>query len=186
MKKILFSILPVAALGLVTLSSVSDPLPIGAAAPNADLKMKGVRHRISHLDADLALHGNDATVQGLRAEFHENPVVLSGTLRNLVPYILFKDQRLVIEAKGSSPHIDLAALLRSDDAQTANAKDYTLVLPASIELDLQAHVAELVFEEFTATDIDGRLRMKDRVFTSSPVSFNTASGKVTGTLSLTP
>ncbi|MFZ1333493.1 MAG: AsmA-like C-terminal region-containing protein [Flavobacteriales bacterium] len=151
---------------------------------DADLKMKGVRHRISHLDADLALHGNDATVQGLRAEFHENPVVLSGTLRNLVPYILFKDQRLVIEAKGSSPHIDLAALLRSDDAPTTNAKDYTLILPASIELDLQAHVAELVFEEFTATDIDGRLRMKDRVFTASPVSFSTASGKVTGTLSL--
>ena len=42
MKKILFSILPVAALGLVTLSSVSDPLPIGAAAPNADLKMKDI------------------------------------------------------------------------------------------------------------------------------------------------
>ena len=37
MKKILFSILPVAALGLVTLSSVSDPLPIGAEAPNAIL-----------------------------------------------------------------------------------------------------------------------------------------------------
>lgn len=42
MKKILFSILPVAALGFVTLSSVSDPLPIGAAIPNADLKMKDI------------------------------------------------------------------------------------------------------------------------------------------------
>lgn len=86
---------------------------------DADLKMKGVRHRIRHLDADLALHGNDATVQGLKVEFHENPIVLSGTLRNLVPYLLFKDQRLVIEAKGSSPSIDLAGLLRSDDAATA-------------------------------------------------------------------
>ena len=151
---------------------------------DADLKMKGVRHRISHLDADLALHGNDATVQGLKVEFQDNPIVLSGTLRNLVPYLLFKDQHLVIEAKGSSPRIDLAGLLRSDDAPTAQAKDYTLTLPASIELDLQANVKELLFEEFTATDITGRLRMKDRVFTASPVSFNTASGKVTGTLSL--
>lgn len=42
MKKILFSILPAAALGFITLSSVSDPLPIGAAVPNADLKMKDI------------------------------------------------------------------------------------------------------------------------------------------------
>ena len=42
MKKILFSILPVAALGVITLSSVSDPLPIGATVPNADLKMKDI------------------------------------------------------------------------------------------------------------------------------------------------
>ncbi|MBL7725022.1 MAG: thioredoxin family protein [Chitinophagaceae bacterium] len=42
MKKVLFSILPVAALGFITLNSVSDPLPIGAAAPNADLKMKDI------------------------------------------------------------------------------------------------------------------------------------------------
>ena len=40
MKKVLYSILPFAALGLITLRPVSDPLPIGAAAPNADLKMK--------------------------------------------------------------------------------------------------------------------------------------------------
>lgn len=42
MKKVLYSILPVAALGLITLSPVSDPLPIGATAPNADLKMKDI------------------------------------------------------------------------------------------------------------------------------------------------
>mgnify|MGYP000991670541 CR=1 FL=1 len=42
MKKVLFSILPVAALGLLISGPVSDPLPIGATAPNADLKMKDI------------------------------------------------------------------------------------------------------------------------------------------------
>jgi autotransporter translocation and assembly factor TamB len=67
---------------------------------DATLKLKGVRHRIEHIDADLAVHGNDATVQGLKLEFQDSHIELSGTLRNLMPYLLFDDQRLVIEAKG--------------------------------------------------------------------------------------
>jgi len=150
---------------------------------DATLKLKGVRHRIEHLDADLAMHGNDATVEGLKAEFQGSPLQLSGTLRNLMPYLLFDDQRLVIEAKGSSPRIDLAALVRTDEASAA-AKDYTLTLPASIELDLRTQVAELVFEEFKATNIVGSITMKDRQLRIFPMAFYTANGKVSGGLEL--
>lgn len=154
-----------------------------AALRDATLKLKGIRHRVTHLDADLALQGNDATVQGLKVEFQENPITLTGTLHNLMPYLLFEDQHLVIEARGASPRIDLAALLRSEGA-SSSAKDYALVLPAAVELDLQARVDELVFEEFKATDINGRLRMKDRRLSVSPMTFNTASGAVLGSLDL--
>lgn len=150
---------------------------------DATLKLKGVRHRVEHLDADLAIHGSDATVQGLKAEFQGSAINLSGTLRNLMPYLLFNDQRLVIEAKGNSPRIDLAALVRSEEAAT-NAKDYLLTLPASIELDLQARVDELVFEEFVATSIVAQVNMKDRLLRISPMTFKTASGSVSGGLEL--
>jgi hypothetical protein len=153
------------------------------ASRDATLKLKGVRHKIEHLDADLAIHGNDATVQGLKAELQGSSVVLSGTLRNLMPYLLFDDQRLVIEAKGSSPRIDLAALISSEGA-SSSAKDYTLTLPSSIELDLQARVDELAFEEFRATGINASVSMKGRVLRVSPMSFATASGKVNGGLEL--
>lgn len=153
------------------------------ASRDATLKMKGVRHKIEHLDADLSIHGNDATVQGLKATLQGNAVVLSGTLRNLVPYLLFNDQRLVVEAKGSSPRIDLAALVSSEGASTS-AKDYRLTLPSSIELDLQARVDELVFEEFTATGITAAMSMKGKVLRVSPMTFATANGKVNGALEL--
>src|SRR5690606_28090133 len=84
---------------------------------DASLKLKGVRHRVEHLDADLAVQGNDATVQGLKLEFQGSPVTLSGTLRNLVPHLLFTHQRLTIEARGSSPRIDLGALLTSEPGE---------------------------------------------------------------------
>jgi hypothetical protein len=153
------------------------------AARNATLKLKGVRHTVQQLDADLAIHGNDATVQGLKTVLQGNELVLSGTLRNLMPYLLFDDQRLVIEAKGSSPRIDLAALISSEGADAAS-KDYELTLPASIELALQARVDELVFEEFKATDIRGTVNMKGSILRVSPMTFATTSGTVSGALEL--
>jgi len=150
---------------------------------NATLKMKGLRHGVTALDADLTLQGNDATVQGLKAEVQGNPIAISGTLANLVPYLLFDDQRLAITARAGSPRIDLAAWLTEEGARKG-AQDYALVLPAAIELDVQAKVDELVFEEFKATGINGHLYLKDRQLRVDPVTLNTAGGAVLGSLAL--
>lgn len=151
---------------------------------DASLKLKGARHRITHMDADLALQGNDAAVNGLKAEFHGNPIQLRGYLRNLVPYLIFNDQKLVIQAQGSSPNIDLAGLLEEDGPGGNTTNDHVLTLPRTIDLDLSAQVDRLVFEKFTATGITGNIRIKDRVLSVSPMSFSTANGSVTGDLLL--
>ena len=150
---------------------------------DATLKMKGIRHIVSGLNTELALDGNNAEVRALSCTLQGSELRLSGELRNLMPYLLFRDQPLAIVAKGSSPRIDLAALLRTEGA-SSSAKDYTLKLPALVQLDLQAHVEELVFEQFRATGITGTITMKDRVLRASPVMFNTAQGGVLGTLAL--
>ena len=151
---------------------------------NATLKLKGLRHRVTQLNAEFTLNGNDATVKGLTAQFQGQAIELSGTLRNLMPYLLFDDQRLLIEAQARSERLDLAALLLSDDQSASTGTDYSLTLPALIGIDLQARIAELVFEQFKATDISGTIRMHDQRLTIAPVSFNTASGAVLGDLEL--
>ena len=42
MKKMLFAALPLAALAMITLKPLTDPLPIGSAIPNPELKMKDI------------------------------------------------------------------------------------------------------------------------------------------------
>ena len=150
---------------------------------DATLKVKGVRHKVEHLNAEMGLHGNDATVRGLKAVVQGSPIELSGTLRNLVPFVLFGDERLAIEAKGRSERLDLAALLQSDGPKASNS-EYAVVLPATIELDLRAQVDELVFEDFRASGIHGTIRLKDRVLRASPITFSTAEGAVLGSLEL--
>jgi thioredoxin-related protein len=52
MKKILFAALPIAAIAFMAFKSISEPLPIGAALPNAESKMKDISGKeISFKDA---------------------------------------------------------------------------------------------------------------------------------------
>lgn len=152
---------------------------------DASLKLKGVRHRITGLNAALALKGNDAQVNGLRCTLQGNAIELTGTLRNLMPYLLFPDQHLTIAAEGRSPKLDLASLLSPANAGNgSHASDYVFKLPAFIDLDLKAQVGELVMEQFTAQAITGTVRLQDQVLSMAPLSFRTAGGTVAGDLRL--
>src|SRR5712671_4052518 len=52
MKKILFAALPVAALAVLALKPISDPLPIGSPIPNPEVKMKDISGKeVSFKDA---------------------------------------------------------------------------------------------------------------------------------------
>ena len=154
---------------------------------DASLKLKGVRHRLSGLNAKLALKGNDAQVDGLRCDVQGNAIELSGTLRNLMPYLLFPDQRLVIDARGASPRLDLAALISTAEIsgnEGSASGDYAVKFPALIDLDLRATVDELVFEDFSAQKIVGTISLQDRVLSIAPLSFRSAEGTVSGSLRL--
>jgi len=153
------------------------------ALKDASLKMKGLRHRITALNAELALRGNDALVHGLRFNLQGNTMELSGTLRNLMPYALFKDQRLTIEAKGNAPEIDLASLLESPGGSKGGSS-YAFTLPALIDLDLTATIGQLRMEQFRAEAIACRLRMHGQQLALAPLSFRTAEGAVSGSLDL--
>lgn len=154
-----------------------------ASLHDASLKLKGVRHRLTGLNAELALKGNDALVNGLRCSVQGSPIELSGTLRNLAPYLLFPDQRLTIDARGSSPRIDLVALFTDDGPESpGTAHHYAVKFPALLDLQLAARVDELVFEDFSAQEIVCTVSLKERVLEVTPLAFRTAEGRVSGTL----
>jgi hypothetical protein len=137
------------------------------------------------LNGSLALKGNDATVHGLRCELQGNTIALDGTLKNLVPYLLFTDQHLMIEANGSSPRIDLGTLLADTPTNTSAAPNtYVVRFPAGVDLALHAKVDELVFEDFSATEIRGDIALNDQVLRVRPITFRSAQGQAEGSLSL--
>lgn len=146
------------------------------------LKLRTVRHPFEDMSGTVALKGNDATLTNGRATVQGSTVSMTGTLGNLIPYLFFDDQPLNITATASAPRVDLARLLATDATSTKGHGDITL--PALINLDLRTTVDELVFADFTATSITGRLTLKDRVLKATEVSCSTAKGSVAADLSL--
>lgn len=152
---------------------------------DASLKMKGLRHRITDLNAQMALEGNDAKVHGLRFNLQGNAMELTGTLHNLMPFALFRDQRLTIEAKGHAPEIDLASLMETrPQAAGAAPSAYAFALPALIDLDLNARIGKLRMEHFQADDIACNLRITGQQLALQSLVLHTAGGRVTGNLTL--
>lgn len=157
-----------------------------ATLADASVKLKGARHRLTGLSAELALQGNDATVSGLRCSVQGSALELNGTLHDLVPYLLFPDQRLSIEARGRSEHLDLAALIgggaQGTEPSAGTASGFRL--PALIALDMDVDIGRLTYADFVAEDIRGTVKLHDRVLELAPLALRTAGGSVGGSLVL--
>src|SRR5687767_1959892 len=100
MKKILFSPLPVAAIAVMALTNIGDPLPLGAPIPNAETKMKDVSGKeVSLKDAK--------TSKGLLVMFS----------CNTCPYVIRNQERTNEAAKHAMNNGIGVAILNSNEAK---------------------------------------------------------------------
>ncbi|MCB0793446.1 MAG: hypothetical protein KDB88_01815, partial [Flavobacteriales bacterium] len=86
------------------------------------------------------------------------------------------------EAAACSDQIDLAAWIAHDTDGDGGSD--ALSLPKGIGMDLRVDVKELAFEDFRGRNIAGHVMMRNGILRAEPVSFNTASGQVKGSLVL--
>jgi thioredoxin-related protein len=100
MKKILFSALPVAAIAVMALTNIGDPLPLGSPIPNAETKMKDVSGKeVSLKDAK--------TNKGLLVMFS----------CNTCPYVIRNQERTNEAAKHAMNNGIGVAILNSNEAK---------------------------------------------------------------------
>ena len=100
MKKIFFTTLPIAAIGLITFQSIGDPLPIGSPIPNPEIKMKDVSEK------EISL--NDAkTAKGLLVMFS----------CNTCPYVIKNQSRTYEVCKYAKGNNIGVVILNSNEAK---------------------------------------------------------------------
>lgn len=139
---------------------------------------------VEQLNGRLNFEGDYASVNELSLRIGDSDLQVSGTLSNLLPWVLTNDQVLVVNARSQSKRIDLNGLLAAEG--TSDDDSYAFVLPNDLDLRLETKVDELVFRNFTATGISGSFELNKSGLRVNPMRFKSCDGNANIELAVTP
>lgn len=151
---------------------------------NASFQLKGMRHPIRDLNATLIAKGPNAVVPSMTATILDDRIELNGDLEGLLSYLLFDDERLLVDAKVRTAHLDLEQILLTTDDNESSHAERDLSLPADIDMRLKLSVGELNYATFTAVAIQSQVNITNGRLVASPLSFQSSGGTISGSLEL--
>ncbi|MES2778395.1 MAG: AsmA-like C-terminal region-containing protein, partial [Bacteroidota bacterium] len=150
-----------------------------------DIVFKKGNKSIERIQTDFSLEGKDLTINQFKASIDKSDIVISGTLKNIVPYLLSEKQPLVADISYKSDYMNLEhVILPIPAAPNTNS---TFALPENISVNAQVTIAELVFHEFQASRINGSIHWKGKTIETPGIQAETMKGKMVlrGTISNT-
>ena len=151
---------------------------------NAFFQLHGMRHGIENLSATFILNGTDATVPELSATILNDAVSLEGSLKHLLPFLMFPNERLLIDARIHALHLDLEKAISTSNTASDQSSVRELTFPDNIDLSVNLDLKELDYATFKARDIVSRITISDQKLVAEPLDFETAGGHVSGALTL--
>jgi len=155
---------------------------------DVNMKLKNNNLHFSDFNGELNLAHNDITVKSFRGKISDNDLNLDGTFKNMLAWILLKDEPLTVDVSLKSKKIDLNDLLSNkQDAVSKANPSYKLNLSGSLDLTINAAIDKLIFRKFNASLVQGTLRLKNKQIVVYPLTFNAMDGSVIakGTLDAT-
>lgn len=139
-------------------------------------KMAGQHQKFDQIKGSIQLKDNAVIITSADARVNDNPFEFSGTIKNALPYISRKGQKLTIIADFKADELNFNKILTSES--TSRDTTYNFTLPDDVSFDLGIDIGRLDFRKFRAEEIRGKAYYKSGLLTLNPVSFHTASGKV--------
>lgn len=147
---------------------------LGFSVPSLNMKF-------DHLNGEFILDDNDATINNLTGTWKGAESKVNGSIRNLMPFILFKDQKLFIRATGEFDHIRLETFFTSE---SSNSKRETFQIPCFLDMEIESRIAKLTYKKFEADDLYGAFEVSNCKIKSDNFGFRSAGGKLNGNLVL--
>jgi len=147
---------------------------LGFSVPSLNMKF-------DRLNGTFFLDDNDATIKNLTGTWKGAGSKVNGTIRNLMPFILFKNQKLFIRAEGEFDHIRLENFLTSNKNQN-NRESFQI--PCFLDMELKSRIGKLTYKNFRADEFMATFKVKDCKINSDYYTFRTAGGKLNGNFAL--
>ena len=146
---------------------------------NFDLTLKNISLNFKDFNGNFLFNKNDIAAINFGGKIGSSDFLINGFFKNLLPYLLFEDQTLYMEADLRSDLLDLDELLATDFLnKKGNGKEYRLSVSPDLSFALGCDIGSVKFRRFRGKNITGKLILKDQVVSSDNISFNVGGGKL--------
>ena len=163
-----------------------DILATGQArVEGGSLKMKNSNRLFNEMAADFTFDKQNVRIGQFAGKVNGSDFALTGTLHNVVAFLFEPQARVFLDADLKSEVIDFTQLVE-EETSTASESDYELLFPALLDFNLNCSINKFVFRKFEATGVKGMAVLDQGTLTVDPVTFGTASGKLSAQLVLAP
>lgn len=152
---------------------------------NGKIKLKDHHQVYSQINGTILLNNNDAAIRELKGKIQNSDISLTGYFRNFFSYLFLKDQKLTIEANLVSDHINFNELLQEKEKSNPIDTNYRISLPENLVLNLNADIEKITFRKFTATSVNGKVKLANKKLNLTPFTFKTSGGSFESMIVLT-
>ena len=142
---------------------------------NISLKTISSHLSFKDLNGNLSLKKNDAAFSDLTGSVLSTQFKADGIIRNIIPFLLFEDEQLVIETDFRSKSVNLNEIM-GGPIPSASGEPTPLKFPDNINFNLRSHISELTYGKFTATNLKGIVTYQNQKLTGKNITFNANKG----------
>jgi len=143
---------------------------------DAGIELKGGRHNFSGLNGLFTFSNNDIETGQFSGKYMATDFTMRGKFKNIIPYLFIENQSLLIDAGFHSDFIDLGEILEYSSGKKDTV--YRMEMPENVDFSLGIDVGKLTFKKFTATNITGKVTMKDKQFVAHDISLKAMNGNI--------
>lgn len=143
----------------------------------AGIKLKNDPLDFTGVEGDFKFDNNDVAINTLSGKIGSSDFRLKGFFRNMTGFVLKENQDVTIEAELNSDNIDLDEILASREQEQKSR--YSLKFSEHINVNLSSEIRHLQFRKFSAGNIRGVIRLKDKKMVLDPLTLSTMDGTIT-------
>lgn len=133
---------------------------------------------IKRIAAQLSLENKNARIENFEAELAESDVKISGTLNNIIPYLLLNNQPLEANIRYQSNNIDLNNFVMPLSPANMDESKKGFALPENIVIDADVKASQLTYNTFKAKNVSAYVRWKGKKITVENLAAQTMNGQL--------
>lgn len=143
-----------------------------------EFKLESKPYTFSNFTANLLFNKNDVSINQFSGKVGNTDFALDGFFKNVIPFIFFKEEKIIVDAHCKSDLIDLDELLANSKQSEKDTSNYKFAISPRLELDLTCNIGHLKFRKFNTGNLKGDLKLNNRIVSTRKTSFNIAGGNI--------